>query len=767
MRWPLTREQKGANVMTISILSTIPGSDCANSQHKTLLVYLLLFGFSLLSLNATAEGATFCVSNTQQLQNALTTAASNGENDIINVVQGVYEGNFLYASTEAHDITLRGGFNVGCGSRVADAEDTVLDAGASGSVLALSAPLQYVNFVVDALTLQNGAVIGKPGGGLYMVNHGNCVLTNSIISNNSSDTGAGGLYMVCDQTARITNCSFVNNHSEGFSWYEANGGANVFGETSVTVNDSRFINNTSGGYGGGLYARLSNYEVRNNTFVNNSARYGGGAYLGSGTLANNTFTGNTATVSGGGVYSIPNDDHNGILRNNIIDGNSAWQGGGMYISGRQPNLINNTIINNFTTNTDPESSGGGLFYVSDEHNTNYICNNIFWGNSSAKGSDICFLNDANQNYLSSQINLLNNNFDQSAGGIYIQIPFSIDSSNLNHMDPLFVASGNSDFRLQTISPCIDAGNNFTLSLPPTDIDGNPRIVNSTVDMGAYEYQGSAQYTLTVNANPPGAWGSVTRDPNKPTYDFGDVVTLTAAANPGYSFAGWSGDLTGSDNPGTITMRGSKTVAAHFRRSTKIVLLTPNGGEVIPSASTYPIFWGAPSEAVRFSLFYSLNNGATWKLITEHVTETSFYWQVPELYSNTKACRVKVVSYDNAGKTLGLDKSDRVFTIKVITLMWPKDGDLLVSGSDCNIIWETNALKPYISTVSLYYTKDGGTTWIRIDTSSMAGNPGRFVWKIPFVSARKTRCKIKVVRKVTPKVFPNDVTDRYFTIQPAP
>ncbi|MCX7683184.1 MAG: hypothetical protein N2508_14660, partial [Anaerolineae bacterium] len=60
-------------------------------------------------------------------------------------------------------------------------------------------------------------------------------------------------------------------------------------------------------------------------------------------------------------------------------------------------------------------------------------------------------------------------------------------------------------------------------------------------------------------------GSVTRAPHKPTYHYGDVVTLTAVAAPGWSFAGWSGDLTGSASPATLVMTGHRTVTATFTR----------------------------------------------------------------------------------------------------------------------------------------------------------------------------------------------------------
>jgi hypothetical protein len=58
-------------------------------------------------------------------------------------------------------------------------------------------------------------------------------------------------------------------------------------------------------------------------------------------------------------------------------------------------------------------------------------------------------------------------------------------------------------------------------------------------------------------------GTVAMDPDQASHHYGDEVTLTASANPGWRFIEWSGDLTGTDNPSSITLDNSKAVTATF------------------------------------------------------------------------------------------------------------------------------------------------------------------------------------------------------------
>ncbi|MEM3697240.1 MAG: hypothetical protein QXQ94_07050 [Candidatus Bathyarchaeia archaeon] len=70
------------------------------------------------------------------------------------------------------------------------------------------------------------------------------------------------------------------------------------------------------------------------------------------------------------------------------------------------------------------------------------------------------------------------------------------------------------------------------------------------------------YTLTVNVSPEGS-GSVTKNPDLPTYTYGTVVELTAIAENGWTFSHWSGDLSGTNETITIIIDGNKNITAVF------------------------------------------------------------------------------------------------------------------------------------------------------------------------------------------------------------
>jgi PKD repeat protein len=185
------------------------------------------------------------------------------------------------------------------------------------------------------------------------------------------------------------------------------------------------------------------------------------------------------------------------VTNNVIAYNSAGhstRGGGISLRGSHPKhktaLTNNTIFGNMSP-----GNGGGVKIetIGDDQNYNFSSNIIMNNTASGLGYDIYIENDKDQDYIYSSVEMRNNNFDQSEVGFFIKEPvyvLKLDPSNLNNQNPLFVASGTDDFHLSEGSPCINTGNNEATELAVYDREGNKRIMDGIVDMGAYEYPGT-------------------------------------------------------------------------------------------------------------------------------------------------------------------------------------------------------------------------------------------------------------------------------------
>ncbi|MGE3139740.1 MAG: DUF1349 domain-containing protein [Thermoleophilia bacterium] len=88
-------------------------------------------------------------------------------------------------------------------------------------------------------------------------------------------------------------------------------------------------------------------------------------------------------------------------------------------------------------------------------------------------------------------------------------------------------------------------------------------------------------------------GSVTRSPASGPYACGSTVGVTAVPASGWEFAGWSGDLSGSANPGSVVVDGpSASVTATFE---------PDGpGNVPPVISGVQVDAGETSATVTWS-----------------------------------------------------------------------------------------------------------------------------------------------------------------------
>jgi hypothetical protein len=94
----------------------------------------------------------------------------------------------------------------------------------------------------------------------------------------------------------------------------------------------------------------------------------------------------------------------------------------------------------------------------------------------------------------------------------------------------------------------------------------------------------------------------------------------------------------------------------------------DGTEVWTSGELRSITW-TTNETIRpvaeVQLYYTKNNGLTWLPITTIAggNPGTYGWTVPPLTTTKTNCKVKAVLKDSAGKSVGSDASDQVFTVQ--------------------------------------------------------------------------------------------------------
>jgi hypothetical protein len=292
----------------------------------------------------------------------------------------------------------------------------------------------------------------QSGGGVWCASR-DAVISNCILTGNAAYYNGGGAF-----SGTLDLCALTSNSVCYYFEYNLNGGGGAF---SSTLNNCTLTGNISSCAGGGVYRGT----LTNCTLTENSARFGGGAS--ESTLNNCTLTTNKVTLRGGGVMLsvltncvlmgnsayFGGGSFNGTLANCLLFGNSSYVGGGVLAG----TLNNCTLTGNSATN-----GGGGA-------NFGTLNNCIIYFNSASDGA----------------------NYNSSILDYCCTIPMPTNGTGTITNAPLFVDQANGDFRLQTSSPCINAGNNAYASGLTTDLDGNPRIQGGTVDIGAYELQAPA------------------------------------------------------------------------------------------------------------------------------------------------------------------------------------------------------------------------------------------------------------------------------------
>ena len=313
--------------------------------------------------------------------------------------------------------------------------------------------------VTKSVTLQsvNGAVLTKIDGGnvmrcVYLTN--GAALTGFTLMNGSTAGNGGGL--LCSSSgAFVSDCSIINNTS-----YAGNGGGG--GAWGGSLSNSVITGNScpSANGGGANNCTLNSCIISNNSAPTLYGR-GGGTFN-----CNLNFCRvlNNYSSSGGGVAG-------GVLKNCIIANNGASDGGGVFggygfigLTYISATLYNCVIVGNYVSDGRGDGAGGGVYGVGGWA-TLYNC--IIYYNYQKLTPGQSSNNYGNPTY-------------------YCCSPGAPGLMGITG-DPLFVNRSAGDFHLQANSRCINSGN-ISYDSGTNDLDGNPRIIGGTVDIGAYEYQ---------------------------------------------------------------------------------------------------------------------------------------------------------------------------------------------------------------------------------------------------------------------------------------
>ncbi len=272
--------------------------------------------------------------------------------------------------------------------------------------------------------------------------------------------------------------------------------------TNAFITNNIITNNTAsiyGGNGGGINCINASPTISGNTITKNYATFagygGGGISIEGGTpvITNNLISSNVSSIGGGIRYFASSP----TITNNVIDANSAGSNGGgicssycyytplpYYGSSYASTIVNNTIVRNSSP------CGGGIyidgFYYSRAADT--IGNNIVAENSSGIICDIVY-------YMPPQIlsNCVYGNGDYN----YSSIADPTGTNGNLSVDPKVVLASTGIVHLQQGSPCINTGNDALGQSISIDIDGQPRIQDTHIDIGADESDGS-----TIPASTP-------------------------------------------------------------------------------------------------------------------------------------------------------------------------------------------------------------------------------------------------------------------------
>ncbi|HLJ49796.1 MAG TPA: hypothetical protein VKU01_27470 [Bryobacteraceae bacterium] len=168
-----------------------------------------------------------------------------------------------------------------------------------------------------------------------------------------------------------------------------------------------------------------------------------------------------------------------------------------------------------------------------------------------------------------------------------------------------------------------------------DGGGNTHSITVTSTAATYVATFKTQYQLILSSS-PAAGGTVTTSSG--FYDASSVVTVTAVANTGYFFSGWSGNVANAASATTtVTMSAALTLIANFtagQTPPAVTVFTPTQGASGVSVSI-TLTWQAVTGATSYDVYFG--TGITPGFVTNTTStsytpvtlsfNTTYYWAI--------------------------------------------------------------------------------------------------------------------------------------------
>lgn len=539
----------------------------------------------------------------------------------------------------------------GAGAAVNISYMTITGGNATGSVAGFNGAGGGIAVNTGTVTLTNCVVTGNTnaagnGGGIYhqgtLLTLNNTVVSNNTIVNTTATTASGvvggGIEI---ETSATLNNSIVSGNTMSISFAGSQGlGGGIYVGTSgttLTVNNSVISGNNgctncngtnAGGFGGGILSNTGTIvNINGSTISGNTSGSvaatpgsGGGLYLAgtSADIRNSTISGNvsgttTASGAGGGIFMGTTAL---TITNSTISGNSAGNAGGgiRTLTGGTANLNNVTITNNSTPNV-----GAGIRSSITAAGAFTLRNTIVAGNTTPSNTETDIRNATSGAFGDGGNNLIGT--AGTATGFTNGVNGNIVGTNGAPVDARLTPLGNYGGNIYTHallvfgtpSPALNAGNNCVTTAtcaannPPfavtTDQRGAARPFNTTVDIGAFEY--NSGYTAVLPNGTQNRPYSQTIIPEAGAFSYCRLLGsdplppgLSGIPDCPAAFGGADNDLKNAGSreassapQAPVVISGTPTTPETYNFAVRAV--SPGGGFVI---TTYQITIGAPTAA---------------------------------------------------------------------------------------------------------------------------------------------------------------------------